>query len=252
MKKNINAAKLAFVLCTFGMLVISGFARANNTGDNWETDLSVYLWGAGINGSTPGGAEIDVGFDDIISELDFALMGTIESRKGKWTVIGDVVFLNVSADKSTTLPILPVDVKADLSLEGLVITLLGGYNVNNSGNNVTDIVFGMRYFKVDTSVQTVFNGSLVRGQSVSEDVYDAVIGVKGELGLNEKWFMPYYFDVGTGQSDSTIQVLGGIGYKYSWGDLQLVYRHLEWNLDDDSLLSDIGFSGPIFGGTFHF
>jgi len=32
------------------------------------------------------------------------------------------------------------------------------------------------------------------------------------FGESRKWFVPYYLDVGTGESDLTWQAMGGIGY----------------------------------------
>jgi hypothetical protein len=32
----------------------------------------------------------------------------------------------------------------------------------------------------------------------------------------------------------------------------LVYRHLEWNQDDDEFVQNLSFSGPALNATFHF
>ena len=59
-------------------------------------------------------------------------------------------------------------------------------------------------------------------------------------------------DMGTGQSDLTWQLAGGVGYKFNWGDIGLHYRHVQWDFDNDSKLDDMSFSGPIISATFHF
>lgn len=49
-----------------------------------------------------------------------------------------------------------------------------------------------------------------------------MIGVKGRFDFGDKreWYVPYYADVGTGQSDLTLQVFGGIGYRFNaWGSV---------------------------------
>jgi hypothetical protein len=55
---------------------------------------------------------------------------------------------------------------------------------------------------------------------VKDTLWDAIVGVKGTytFGAERQWFVPYYFDIGTGQSSLTYQIAGGIGYKYKWGD----------------------------------
>ena len=63
--------------------------------------------------------------------------------------------------------------------------------------------------------------------------------------------MPYYVDVGAGDSDLTWQATAGIGFRAgSVWDLNLVYRHLEWDFDSAGLIDDINFSGPTFGVIF--
>jgi hypothetical protein len=91
-----------------------------------------------------------------------------------------------------------------------------------------------------------------RKLSASEDLWDGIIGVKGRLSLNESWFMPYYADVGTGDTDLTWLVSGGIGYAFNWGDVILEYRHLEYDQGDDELIQDLAFSGGMLGVAFHF
>jgi len=47
---------------------------------------------------------------------------------------------------------------------------------------------------------------------VSDTIWDGIVGFKGRvaLGSDKKWYIPYYADVGTGQSDLTWQVLAGV------------------------------------------
>jgi hypothetical protein len=46
--------------------------------------------------------------------------------------------------------------------------------------------------------------------------------------------------------------MAGAAYEFDWGDLLIVYRHLEYDQDAASLLQDFSFSGPTFGARFHF
>jgi hypothetical protein len=47
-------------------------------------------------------------------------------------------------------------------------------------------------------------------------------------------------------------VAGGVGYRFDWGDVDLVYRHLEWDFDSDNALDDVSFSGPQLTARFRF
>ena len=64
--------------------------------------------------------------------------------------------------------------------------------------------------------------------------------------------MPYYAEVGTGQSDFAWQAIAGIGYKFTWGDVLLVYQHLDYEFDSDYLIEDLTVSGPALGARFKF
>jgi hypothetical protein len=88
--------------------------------------------------------------------------------------------------------------------------------------------------------------------SDSENLWDGIVGIRGQFNLNDNWYVPYYADIGAGQSDRTWQVLAGIGYKFRWGDVLLAYRHLEYDFDSGFLLKDLSVSGPALGARFHF
>ena len=77
------------------------------------------------------------------------------------------------------------------------------------------------------------------------DVWDAVVGLQGEARFNENWFLPWRLDVGAGESDLTWQAGIGIGYRFNRNDVVFGYRHMEWQLPDDMLLSRYYQSGPM-------
>jgi opacity protein-like surface antigen len=66
------------------------------------------------------------------------------------------------------------------------------------------------------------------------------------------WAIPYYLDVGTGSSALTWQAMAGIEYRFRWGDVQLSYRYLYYDMKDDEMLKGVSFSGPGLGVNFRF
>ena len=63
------------------------------------------------------------------------------------------------------------------------------------------------------------------------------VGVRGAVGLGSgKWAIPYYLDVGTDSSTFTWQGVAGIEYRFSWVDLQLMYRYLYYDMKGDKML----------------
>lgn len=248
-----------WVFCMVMLLgaVGSVSAKESQPDDRWRYNFAIYLWGAGIEGTTQSGSEIDIPFDEIVDNLDMAFMGAFEARRGKWSAAVDVVYMDTSADKSGTispgegLPIsIPVD--ADVGLEGWVWNLNGARNVYEGDRASVDVLFGARYLDIDAKL-TVSVGSLSPDTvKVSDSWLDVVAGVKGEVKLSKHWKLPYYLDVGTGQSDFTWQGLFGVGYAFKWGGVGLAYRNIDWEFDSGSGLKDLNFSGPLVGVDFRF
>ena len=251
------------ILCLTAALTSLPVAAApGNAADEWGYLGSIYLWGAGIEGTTANGSSIDIGFDDLISNLDFALMGSLEARKGDWSILGDVVYMDVSAGNSSTIvvtpgpgPGVPVQTVGRVEVKGLVLNLLGGYTVARTGASVVDVIGGVRYLEMDTSLRgQITVGPATQPVSVNADqsAWDLVVGLRGRSNLNDKWFATYHADIGTGESEVTWQLVGGVGYRFDWGEVSLSYRHLEWEADGNEAIHDINFSGPLLSAGFRF
>ena len=88
----------------------------------------------------------------------------------------------------------------------------------------------------------------------SNDLADAVIGVKGKVSFGERdrWFVPFYVDVGAGDSDRTSQAATGIGFSTSWGEVFGTYRYLDYDLKSDSAVADLELRGPAIGVSYRF
>jgi hypothetical protein len=223
-------------------------ADEQSVDNDWHLTGKLYLWGAGFSGSTQSGSDFDVSFGDLADNLDFALMGGLEARKARWSFIWDIIYMDIAAKKSGSLTDLGlISVNADVNLEGWVSNLLAGYSLTNTDAASAEVIFGARYLDLDAKlnisitepVQTPgldFTGGV--------DVWDAVVGLRGGINLSKSFYIPYYADIGTGQSDLTWQALLGIGYKPRWGEITLAYRHVDWDFESGSTISDIDFSGP--------
>ncbi len=244
------------VLSLLTGLASPNFAMAQQTTeDKWQFSGNVYLWGAGIEGTTVNGTEASVSFGDLVSNLDFALMGGLEARRGKWLVLSDVLYLDVYGGKSSSRPVLPglpgggftVDGTAAVGVKGTVFQLAGGYQLVDNESISMHGIFGARYLKLEADIGLNLTTPL-GGRSVNlhrdGDSWDAIVGGRGRAKIDKNWFVPFYADIGTGNSDLTWQVFTGIGYNFGRSDLVLGYRHIAWDFNDGSILSEIAFSGP--------
>jgi len=239
-------------------------AKAADTvsGNDWQYAASLYFFAPGINGSTASGSDIDVSFDTLLDNLNMTFMGAFEARKGKWSALADVLYLNVGANDGAQVPLtdplgrpLGIDADANLKLRGWVLGAVGGYNVYDTTQASVDVIAGLRYLEMKASFGLGLQGQRP-GQAIESDagavVWDGVVGVKGRANLTGDWFVPFYLDVGTGDSDLTWQALAGVGNRFDWGDVSLTYRYLKWDLGSSSPIDDISFSGPQLTATFRF
>jgi hypothetical protein len=203
-----------------------------------------------------------------------ALMLSGEARKGNWSVLTDVVYLDVESDNSKVKSVsftgpggrIEISAGADLGtkvkLTGFEWELAGAYTVARGGNSSLDVLAGFRYLGIELKTDWLLSGSVTdnvstfaRSGSTSDrvDLWDGIIGIRGYVGLGQsKWAIPYYLDVGTGNSAITSQAMAGIEYRYSWGELQLLYRYLYYDLKGDKLLQNVSLSGPAIGVNFRF
>lgn len=242
------AFSLAIALCCSLALTTPVIAETQVSDENWAFGGAAYLWAAGVEGTDSAGDEIDVSFSDIVKDLDGGLMGIISARKGKWTLLADIIYLSINQETSSTANIIgvPEKVDVDVKLEGFVSTLLAAYRVQESDMTSLDLLVGARYFRVDVDLAVDVGASKTKA-SDSGDVLDGIIGAQVLFDVSEKWYLSCYADVGTGDSKLTWQVWPGVGYRFENVDVVAGYRHLEWESDDGDTIDDINFSGPMLG-----
>lgn len=249
-------------------------AQAQDSTDGWEKRFTIYGWLTDIAGQTQflpngGGPSIEVGIDDILDNLDFTMMGSLQLNKGSWGLFNDLIYLDVGASKNRSRDFvlgpneqIPGNVRMDakLDLKSWLWTVAGTYSLARSDHNSVDLLFGARMVDMSQKLSWTFSGDIadtpIPGRSgdakVSATNWDAVIGIKGfrHLGENGKWILPWYADIGTGDSDFTWHAMAGIGYSFSWGEAVLSYRYLDYEMDSDSPIRDMNFSGPMIGASF--
>lgn len=236
--------------------------EAATSSDDWSYKASIYLWASGIEGTTVGGSTIDLGFDDLLGNIDFAFMADFEARNGQWSFLGDLVHMDVGNSDNGTIRVnpgpgsgAPVDVGASVGIEGWILSFLGGYTLQQTERGFVDLIGGLRYLSVDTALDGQLSaGPVSQPVSVRADgsVWDVVVGVRGRSAFDERWFGTYHADLGAGESDLVWQLAAGVGYAFDWGEMAFSYRHMEWDLDDTEQLTDINFSGPLLSVGFRF
>jgi hypothetical protein len=88
-----------------------------------------------------------------------------------------------------------------------------------------------------------------REVSLDQDVWDAIAGFRGQILFpGSDWYLPFYADIGTGESNLTWQAMLGVGYRFDWGEVTLAYRALGYDFDENN--ADMTLYGPGLGVGF--
>jgi len=241
------------ILCCLLAMVFPAWGETSSDPDGWTFGGSAYLWAAGVEGTDSAGDDIDVSFSDVLKDLDGGLMGIISARKGKWTLLADIIYLSIHQETSSTANIIgvPEKVDVDVKMEGFVSTFGAAYRVQESDVSSLDLLVGARYFRLDVDLDVDVGASKTK-VSDSEDVLDGIIGAQVLFNLSDKWYFSCYADVGAGDSKLTWQVWPGFGYRLEKIDVVAGYRHLEWETDGGDTIDDVNFNGPMLGVKFRF
>jgi len=189
-------------------------------------------------------------------------MGALEARRGKWSILTDVIYLNLGNTGNSTISIgpgsgIPINARVDQDLKAWVVMTSLGYTAVQQEQVLMDVLGGVRYLSLDADAKLSVNGPLPPTPppakvSKSVSLWDGIVGIRGQFDLSDRWSVPFYADIGAGDSDLTWQALLGVTYRFSWGDLRLAYRHLEYDQKNDRLIQNMSLSGPALGVGFRF
>jgi hypothetical protein len=195
-------------------------------------------------------------------------MGTFDVHNGRWGAFTDLMYLDVSGSKSASRDFtiggqqIPANTTANLGwgIEGVIWTLAGQYRVASGAGLTMDLLAGARLADLDQEASWDITGGLGplappartgRGEAeVSQ--WDGIVGLKGRYTFAQapKWSLPFYVDVGTGDSDLTWQIVAGVSHAFSWGDVGAGWRYLEYDMKSGRPIKDLNFSGAMVGATF--
>jgi hypothetical protein len=247
-----------------------GVASAQES-EEWKFDAIVYAWLPSVGGKStfPAGSGSDISVDasQVIDSIKFAFMGTLGAQKGRWGVFGDAIYLDLGTSRSASRNLtvqgipLPPGVTADVNLDvkTTVWTLAGSYRVVADPQMSFDVLAGARAIDMKQRLRWTFSADIAgvtppprTGESHAEESHtDAIVGVRGRytFGADRQWFVPYYADVGGGDSKLTWQALAGIGYSYRWGDVLGVWRYLSYDFKDKTI-QGVNFNGPAIAVAF--
>lgn len=264
-----RASAAMMVLCSTSIAGLAPAAlSAEEISNSWEFAATIYGWFPDIGGDTTlpfGDSSIDVDVSTILDHLKMTGQGSFEFHKGRWGAFTDLIYLDIGDSKSQTRQIeiggnpLPAGVtaNANLDLKTVIWTLAGSYRFVSSPEASVDLLVGARLASMKENFDWQFTGDFgsltppprTGSREESVDQWDGIVGIKGRfaLGADRSWVIPYYADIGTGDSDLTWQAMLGLGYAFGWGDVGIAWRYLDYDLNSDGPIKDLNFNGPALG-----
>jgi hypothetical protein len=249
-----------------------GVSAAQST-DAWKFEASIYAFLPTISGTSTfpasgGGSSVHADIGTILDNLKMTFMGSFEARRGQWGVLADVIYMDLGNTKEQSQALalggigLPADVNAKVSydLKGWVSTLAGTYRVIGDSDYTADVVVGARVLNLRPSLNWYLTGNVGSiaaidrqgSRELAEQNWDLIVGYKGRATFapDGKWFVPYYLDIGAGESQFTWQAMAGIGYSFGWGDVVGSWRYIDYRMKSDRPLQDLSFNGPAIAAVF--
>jgi len=221
----------------------------------WRFSVSPYLWALGVDSSVDtrwGTFDVDMSTSDILSNLDFAFMGTFEARNGRWGLIADTFHATLDERRDTPFGLLFSQGRVETTAKALSGYV--AYRVSESERLAVDLMGGVRVSKL--AVDLTLSPGLLPGQrlGVSDSWVDPVIGGRARVVLGDNWFATAFADVGTfGDADSTWQVFASLGYQLDerWS-FQGGWRYFSAEKEMDGVDVETEFNGPLLGLTLRF
>jgi hypothetical protein len=248
--KSTFLALAGWVFCLHAAAADEPSGRA----DDWEYGVEMYLWGANVDTTSPTGTSSEIRFTDLAEDLEFGFMAAFGAERGKWSVLADVIYLDVDDDVEDDVQ--PgVQLKSLGGIEGWIVNTVGQYRLLETERLTLNLLAGARYLWLEVPVEFRFSDPEPPGSlkdAPSESFLDGVVGIRGQWQFNDKWYATYHADVGTGDSDTTWQGLLAVGYRFDRFDAVFGYRYLDWSFDDDEVLEDLNLSGVMAGVKFLF
>jgi hypothetical protein len=259
---------LAVALLAGVALLVSAMpagAADPSAGNEWEFDGNFYVWMPSIDAGLPSGGDISIPFETILQDLDMLFMAGVgvSKSKSKWWFKTDAIYFDISQSNKGLvtpqggIPNIDFATSSRVEMEAWIVTPSVGYKLVDAERGTLDVFAGARYLWIDVELKLGISGPLGGGRSDrisdSGSVWDGIVGVRGYVDFGPNVFLPYYADVGGGESDLTWQAFAGVGWRFKHVDAIVGWRYLDYEFKGSTaLLESLTVNGPQIGVTWKF
>lgn len=237
------------VLAALG-LCLAAPALAQSGGPDparWQVEIAPYLWTPGITGDIRAGeasASIGASFADLLSFLDFGLMGMVQVRKGRVGFVFDGIYARLAKDGESSGT-------GDRTVHAEFVTQVYSFAASYRALKVLTIIGGARLMPMSADLEVTsgeFEGQQASGGHTALDGY---VGARLEVPLMRRLLLDLYGDVGAGDSELSWQALAGLKYGLSKSvSLMLGFRTLGIQNEAPDLQTKFVEGGFYFGAGF--
>jgi opacity protein-like surface antigen len=242
--------------CLTALAVLNGGpALAQEASGGWRFSATLYAWLPAMDSSLDtdlGTLDSTLSSSDAISGLEFAFMGTATAQRDRWSLIGDLVYSDISTDSPTPGGLLFSKGTADTALTAF--SGYAAYRVAETEQGAIDLAAGFRLFSLD--LDFTLRGALAetRRFGSSETWVLPVIGARAIFPIADRWTGTLFADVGAVSSDETTwQALARVDYAINsnWSAV-LAYRYMDMRKPIDGNDASVELYGPIVGLSYTF
>jgi opacity protein-like surface antigen len=212
--------------------------------EGWVVDASIYILGAGMDGTVGIGgneADINVGFSDVLENLEMGGMGSLRVARGLWAFTTEVIYMGLGASKG------PFNVDVDQWM----VEPSASFRVSDR----FETIVGVRYMNLSAEIRGPFG----RNPSGTQDWWDPFVGARLTLPIGEHVDFNFRADIGGFDVGSELawQAFPFFSWKLSpRSSLQAGYRWLDVDYDEGSDPGDFKYDvltqGFQAGATFRF
>lgn len=225
--------------------------------EKWKFNLApFYLWAMGMNGHATIGeniSQVDVDFDQITDNLEAVFIVHFEGmHESGFGFLTDINYVSLGGTQS-----LPVNTTLDVDMDMTIVELSGLYRMQK-GEDLFDLIAGVRYVKIDMGLN-ISSATPLNGLSLSPEIdwTDPLIGARWMRDVNEEWSLLVRGDIGGFgvSSNFTWQALGLVEWKpYEHTSFIAGYRILDLDYEEGSgakyFRYDVRSQGPLVGVNF--
>ncbi len=242
-----------------GLALMAHPAAAQETAqptDAWTFTLSPYVWFAGLGGEVTGahgGESFNADFGDIFGTMKFSYMGLAEARRGNFSLVTDIMYLNLQ--QGVPVPGFGAYSGGSARTQSVEVSAIGLYTVAEGSPGRIELGGGVRGWWFDTELRLDPGRLPGRTLSSSTSWADPVISARGVLRLSDRLSLTAYGDIGgfgVG-SEFTWQAFGTLDYQVTESiSVSAGFRwiHIDYDKGRADISLDMG--GPIIGASVRF